>query len=116
MCLQDQHPQAKAAAGATGAMAATAATGAMEMLPVAQATGATEATAAMATLLLVVLGVAVAATTAILPLQEPATQAKTVVKVALSQAAMGKMVAMAVPQAVRKLTANLLGHASAMAL
>lgn len=95
---------------AAGAMAAT---GAMGILPVAQAMGAT---AAMATLLLVVLGVAVAATMAILPLQEPATQAKTVVKVALSQAAMGKMVAMSVPQAVRKLTVNLLGHASAMAL
>ena len=43
---------------------------------------------------------ATATTMAILPLQAQATQARTVVKAALSQAAMEEMVAVAVPLAV----------------
>ena len=67
---------------------------------VPQGAAATAATAATATVLLLVLGPAVAATMAILPLQEPGTQARTAVKAALSQAAMEEMVATAVPLAV----------------
>ena len=98
--VQDQVPRAAATVGATAAMAA------MAMLPVEQATGAT---AAMATVLLLVLGLAVAATTAILPPQELGTQARTAVKAALSQAAMDKMVATAVPLAVSLLIVYMVG-------
>lgn len=101
--VQDQVPRAAATVGAT---AATAAMAAMAMLPVEQATGAT---AAMATVLLLVLGLAVAATTAILPPQELGTQARTAVKAALSQAAMDKMVATAVPLAVSLLIVYMVG-------
>lgn len=88
------------------AMGAMAATGAMATLPVAQAMGA------IATVLLLVLGVVVAATTAILPLQEQATLARTVAKAASSQAAMVKMVVTAVLLAVSLLMCTLLGCAS----
>ena len=71
--------------------------GAAATLPVDQAMGAT---AAMATVRLLVLGLAVAATTATLPLQEQGTLARTVAEAASSQAAMVKMVVTAVPLAV----------------